>query len=229
MHAATPDNPFVSLWSEFAQASWVAAVGLPLAATISAIVISYLLVRKQLEQGRNLARAQRRAEAARRLGQALIREARRPDLEDTDASFWSAPEWPDFSGVLDAVRETEIVVGEDPAFEDAVSVTRTSLWVWRACLPLRRVLTTEGLDSSAVTGGQEAAIHDWQNKMRTYGKEIVRWDGFGNLPRLDIGNLKHVPLPDRRSTEHVEWMDGYRRTSETTARRIAAREAARGH
>ena len=221
-HAA-PDSPFVSLWRQFANADWVADVGVPLVAALSAIALSYLLVRRQLRQDRDLWRAERRIEAARSLGRALLEEAERPDQEDADAPFWSSEAWPDFRRILKVSREAEITLGSDAAIEDAISVSRSALWVWRSCQHSRPGLVAEKLDVVAINDGLQSTINQWQIFMRNFGRSLIGWDGLDAVPRLDMGRKTHVPLPAKTRPHHAAWIKHYQQEFIDTARRIDKR------
>jgi hypothetical protein len=97
------DNPFASLWAEMSSARWVAGVGLPLIVTIVALGVTVLLVRRQLEQDRDLQRAMRRSEAAAWLSNVLTAEA------DRLSTFGNHPWWPDAAAINAALARVTSV------------------------------------------------------------------------------------------------------------------------
>jgi hypothetical protein len=214
-------GPMQSLWNEVATAHWVAEVGLPLLATLIALGLSVLFLRRQLRHDRELATAERRVAAASALGQALVAEVDRFESEKGDSPFWRQKEWPDFGAVLQARGSAALVLGDEPALEDVVSVARTPLWIWRTCQSEWGSLHAGGLSLTMFSLALDSVLYEWKETMHRYGAALIRWDGLGQAPRLAVGDKEHVPLSvmDHRAA-HESWIQKVRSEFRSTALRI---------
>jgi hypothetical protein len=217
--AASPDNPFSSLWSELATARWLADVGLPLLAALIAIALSGYFVRYQINYSRELARAEKRATAAGALGYALIAQVDVLNTTRGDSKFWAKTPWPDFGAVVRAQRQASLVLGGGPALEDVVLVTRTPLWAWRTWQGEWDDLHGQhNVDLVDFGLAMDSLITPWKSLILRYAESLIQWDGLGELPRVTLAAKYHVPLPEATHKEELQ-------TWRTQQRHLIRREA----
>ncbi|HVF06601.1 MAG TPA: hypothetical protein VNA20_17320 [Frankiaceae bacterium] len=197
-----------SFWDIVGSAEWAATVGLPLGVTLGSIGAAYVLVRRQIRHDRELAAAQRRADAASRLGAALI--ALHDQFESTafDDEWWRMPGWSGWSALYDAVREAEIVLDEKSAFEFIEDAGRCVSHGWAACYNHARLLRRA--KSAVEVGDLGVAMHtalaDHVVRLFEIGKHLIRWDGHGTLPLSALPPFDRVPLPSNvQEDEYQRW------------------------
>jgi hypothetical protein len=157
MIAATPDNPWISLWREVANAEWVADIGLPLAAALAALLFAYRSLRAQIANDRELSRAEYRAATARVLGTSLNQLARVFDTTAPNAPWWASAKWDGFSGVCRAIDEAEISLGDHEAFRHVLDIAREMSHLWQACYERRKELLA-GADPPRIISVDNALV-----------------------------------------------------------------------
>ena len=229
MPSAALYAPGDGFWDILWSAEWAATVGLPLLVTITSVGIAYLLVRGQLRHDRHLAAAQRRADAAGRLGNALINLQREFEDKSPVDPWWDTGKWPHWASVYEAIEEARIVLDEEAAFEYAAGVSRCISHGWEACQRRRNEMETS---SNPPTDNDFAdALVDtlipYTDRLYDLGKHLIRWDG---RERVSVAHLVGFDrMPPWRSEEYEAWAGRFADDFAERALQSAARRSRRSH
>jgi len=208
-------------WQEVSNAEWMADVGVPLAATLLAVLAGFLSLRRQLTHDRELALAQRRSEVAHRLGSEVLRAVGLMDGRIPN-KYQTAPDWEGFRIVRLAVNEASIVLPRHPALEHvwlgAVDLVRA----WRSCNESREALALNGilLEEREVAGALMETIYPLTKALRNAGEELIRWTGHLPLPGGEVWPLPHVPKGRGNREAAERWTDYYANLYERKAREM---------
>jgi hypothetical protein len=166
--ALSPENPFVSFWSEVTTARWVADVGVPLAATLMALGLTYMLVRRQLSHDRDLQRSLRGLAAVTALARALAVESERfyvnAELQLVHASSNSRLDWIAWpsEGLRSLIVDASIVIGRRPLLSQLLGVVDAAEAAWGTCSTTADRLLAEGVNKDAVNHAFLASMYPWK-------------------------------------------------------------------
>jgi hypothetical protein len=178
------NDAWSAFWDEIASAEWLANVGFPLAVTLLSLALAYGLFRRQVRHDRALAKAERRADAATALGQAI-----RIGVKQARQSFRANDlEWPWFNQLLDAVAAARLAL---PGLEvidlvqDTVGETKSTA---AACSEGRREAEKESAPPSdlALVKAAEFTANKWLKQLSVLAEILAEWNGIDSIDTSDF-------------------------------------------
>jgi hypothetical protein len=188
---------------------WVANTGLPLLVTLLGLLAAYTFLRRQLRSDRALRRADRRQEAALKLG-AEIAEALARFQSDARDPFWQQMNWVDGRPLTQARAEALLSL-DDTSLPELTSLIHDMECAWTACVvAARRQNPTPdlALHRHAVQG----VTMPYREAMLSQSISMRMWDGIGTVPEsVSPSSPVHAPDEDPR-----EWMQSRKSEYEGT-------------
>lgn len=194
------------LWQDLVQPQWLADTGIPLLATLGGLYLAYRFLKRQLQSDRDLRAADRRSEAARRLGIAIGERARE--------AMCLPYESPDYLEALphldlwDELGEAALYLPGEKDFLDKVgNLVRDMVWAWQAGYHAHLKLATTPPERWWHGEAMYLTFEPYVMALEAAGETLRAWNGQGHLPALDDSGIDHVPLPPGRlRNAYKAWM-----------------------
>lgn len=219
------DGPWGSLWRVINRAEWVAAVGVPLAATLLALFFAAWALRRQLKNDRKLLkasiRAGQRTAAASQLSVELREVYDRFQAEPKQSKYWAYPEWPDRDRLLDAVRRAAYVIEDQEHLNYYRSAIQAigDIFMTAYHTSRREGWREQWVSDSTARPTEDSHIYAMRDLidplllgMKNAADVLLMWDGHLPLPAGTLPQPSSESREDRRSQ--------YERTSEEYVRNV---------
>lgn len=222
-----------AIWHEMWTARWAADVGLPLLATVVAIVLAALGIRRQLGHDKELWHAQRRAEVARDLGSTLIYVQEIYLNGNFEDGVWQDRHWRYFGPINDKANLARILIGPDPALREIERGIEDLDKIWFACQSRKEALIEKGCQVNAMQTGALIfrVAHRQFRALVSIGETLMQWDGMGRIPKVEWPN-RHIPtltIEGVMSGEGVErlfnWTEYYEDQFESLWKKLQPKSA----
>ncbi|GAA2501300.1 hypothetical protein [Terrabacter carboxydivorans] len=200
-----PETDYLpQVWHDLVQPEWMAGTGIPLLGTLAGLYLAYRFLKRQLKSDRELRAADRRSEAAGRLGLAVGESVRHFMSLPMDSPEYSKPRpkldlWHELS-------EARLHLSDETTFLDHVSaLVRDILWAWKSGHKAYAPLATKP-DPVLHGNAMWVTFEPYLLRLEKAGSVLRAWDGDGHLAGLDATDLEHVPLPPGKQRKaHEAW------------------------
>jgi len=195
------------VWCELRQPSWLAAVGLPLVATLAGLYVAYRLVRRQLRHDREMRTADRRSAVVNGFGQQALSAYRSLDAMNDD-EWWRKRHWPNARGVSDAYRSACVALGVASPFPELMALHQDVEWIWDACAARRKTQEKNGptISASHNRRAMQAVLEPYIGPCRSAAEAMVSWEGYTSLADPRPVELRHAPF---RAAQLEQWKGRY--------------------
>ncbi|GAA2168435.1 hypothetical protein GCM10009826_47610 [Humibacillus xanthopallidus] len=177
------------VWSAMASAAWVANTGVPLLATVAGLAVAVILVRRQLGSDRQLRLADRRQEAAARLGVSLSQALLKLRQTPKEDKWWENPSWPDEQNIRLEVGEASILLSDSRLAEVASLVDDLSA-AWQVSLVTAHRMTPHP-DIASHKAGVLRAVEPYSSALEHMSISLRVWDGMDSMPQ-SLSDVEHV-------------------------------------
>lgn len=188
------NTPISNFWSEISSAEWVANVGVPVSATLTALAFAFFALRSQLKQDRALASEDRRRTAAGKLAELIRVASEEMDLFFTPAAVemninHETTRWVGGHHFIRfelerAITATRSVVGSSAALEEISNFLPAMGSRWTAAGLCGQICFAEGHPLDRVLVAMHRAIGTDSVIFSEIAWTLDSWNGAGEIPSI---------------------------------------------
>ncbi|MCG7631125.1 hypothetical protein MHN80_02250 [Gordonia McavH-238-E] len=200
-------NPIGSFWTEVSTADWVANVGVPVSATLTALAFAFFALRSQLNQERALAAEDRKRSAATKLAERIRAATEEMDLFFTPAAVetdinhetirWVGGHHFIRFELQRAIAATRNVVGNSTALEQISDFLPAMSSRWTAAGLCGQMCLAEGYTIDRVLVAMHTAIGTDKVILSEIAWTLDTWNGAGEIPSIahHLDQQRVTPAP----------------------------------